>query len=144
MGIVDRVVKVLNRVGWIGPLVARVVLGIEFMSTGWGKVHHLDGITQYFASLHIPAAHANAVFVSFVELVGGAALLLGIGTRLAALLLVGTMTVAILTAKLPDLHGIRDLVATVECAYLAMLVWLVFNGAGSASIDRALAGRSRG
>jgi putative oxidoreductase len=134
----DRSLRVLRRFEWLGPLLVRLTLGLVFVVTGWGKLHALDDVTQFFASLHIPAPHANAVFVSAVELVGGALLMLGLGTRAAALLLVGVMAVAIWTAKLPELHGVVDLANTTEAAYLVALVWLVVSGAGKASLDHLL------
>lgn len=133
-----RALSVLRRFDWIGPLLVRWTLGLVFVVTGWGKLHNLDNVTQFFASLHIPAAHANAVFVSSVEVVGGALLIVGLGTRIAAVFLVGVMTVAILTAKLSELHGVVDLVNTIEFAYLVAFVWLLFAGAGKASIDHLL------
>ena len=102
----ERAVHALRSFDWIGPLLIRFTLGLVFVTTGWGKLHNLDQVTQFFGSLHIPAPHANAVFVSSVELVGGLLLIAGLGTRIAALLLVGVMAVAIWTAKLPELHGV--------------------------------------
>jgi uncharacterized membrane protein YphA (DoxX/SURF4 family) len=51
------------------------------------------------------------------------------------------MAVAIWTAKLPELHGVIDLVNTIEFTYLAMFVWLVVSGAGAASLDHLLVRR---
>lgn len=138
----DRSLAVLHRLEWLGPLGVRVTLGIVFVTAGWGKVHGLDDVTQYFASLGIPAPHAQAVLVSLVELIGGLMLVLGLGTRIAAMLLVGVMAVAIWTAKLPVVHGIADLAGTVEVAYLVALVWLLVSGAGGVSLDRLLRRRS--
>ena len=132
----DRSIAVVNKLDWLGPLAVRVTLGIVFVTTGWGKLHGLDDVTQYFASLGIPAPHAQAVLVSVVEFVGGIMLLLGLGTRIAAMLLVGVMAVAIWTAKLPEVHGIADLAGTVEVAYLVTFVWLLVSGGGAVSIDR--------
>lgn len=130
-----------GRIAWLGPLVVRVVIGVAFVVTGWGKLHNLDQVTSFFTELHIPAPHANAVFVSCVELVGGALLILGLGTRIAALLLIGVMAVAIVTAKLPEAEHLIDLVSTIELTYLAVFVWLLLAGGGAASIDHALARR---
>jgi putative oxidoreductase len=135
----DRALALVRRVGWIGPLLVRMTLGLVFVTTGWGKLHNLDNVAQFFGSLHIPAPHANAVFVSLVELGGGALLIVGLGTRIAALFLIGVMAVAIWTARLPELHGIVDLANTIELAYLAACVWLVVGGGGAASADHALA-----
>ncbi|MEO8551699.1 MAG: DoxX family protein [Kofleriaceae bacterium] len=138
----DRSLAVLHKLEWIGPLAVRVTLGSVFVTTGWGKLHGLDDVTQYFASLGIPASHAQAVLVSLVEFVGGLLLVLGLGTRVAATLLVGVMAVAIWTAKLPEVHGIADLAGTVEVAYLVAFVWLLVSGGGVVSIDRLLMRRS--
>lgn len=135
----EHLLSMSRKVDWIGPLAVRLVLGLVFVTTGWGKLHDLDSVTQFFASLHIPAAHANAVFVSSVELIGGSMLILGLGTRIAALFLVGVMAVAIWTAKLPEIHGFVDLAGTLELAYLVAFVWLALAGPGRASADHLLA-----
>ena len=135
------IASLLSKFSWIGPLIVRVTLGVVFVRTGWGKLHSLDTVTEFFSSLHIPAPHVNAVFVSGVEFAGGLLLLIGLGTRLISLLLVGVMAVAILTAKLAELHGVVDLAATIEFTYLAAFVWLAVAGAGTASLDHVLARR---
>lgn len=134
----ERSLSALRRLEWLGPLLVRLTIGLVFVVTGWGKLHDLDSVTQFFDSLHIPAPHANAVFVSTVELVGGALLMLGLGTRIAAMFLIGVMAVAIGTAKLPELHGLVDLVNTIELTYLVAFVWLAVSGAGRASLDHLL------
>jgi putative oxidoreductase len=134
----------LAKIEWTGPLLVRLTLGLVFIPTGWGKLHHLDHVAQFFAQLGIPAPHVQAAIVATIELVGGTLVLVGLATRVASALLVGVMTVAILTAKLPELHGLTDLAGTIELAYLVMLAWLAVAGAGAASLDRAasrLAGR---
>src|SRR5213078_496633 len=93
-----RALEICNQLGWIGPLLVRLIVGIAFVLTGWGKLHSLDNVTEFFTDLGIPLPHANAVFVSTVEFVGGLLLILGLGTRIAAALLIGVMTVALLTA----------------------------------------------
>lgn len=131
----------LNKFNWIGPLVVRLTLGLVFLTTGWGKLHGLDKVAEFFSSLHIPAPYANAVVVSSIEFAGGLLLLVGLGTRLIALLLIGVMAVAIWTAKLPDVHGVIDLANTLEFTYLAAFVWLAVAGAGAASLDHVVARR---
>ena len=137
----DRALGFIHRLEWLGPLLVRVALGLVFVASGWGKLHNLDDVTQYFGSLGIPAPHAQAVFVSSVELVGGVLLLLGLGTRIAALFLIGVMGVALWTAKLPEVHGVVELAGTIELAYLAAFVWLALAGAGAASLDHLLGHR---
>lgn len=142
----DRAISLLQKVAWIGPLLVRITLGLVFVTTGWGKLHSLDKVTEFFASLNIPAPGIQAAFVSTIEFAGGLLLIAGLGTRIVSALLVGVMAVAIWTAKLPDLHGVVDLAGTDELAYLVMFVWLVVAGAGAASADRLLGrllGRAR-
>jgi putative oxidoreductase len=136
-----RMLATLARSAWLGPLLVRFTVGLVFVSSGWGKLHNLGDVSEFFASLHIPAPAAQAAFVSSVELVGGALVLVGLATRPAAALLVGVMAVAILTAKLPEIHDVFDLAGTIELAYLAMFAWLVLGGAGRASLDHLIARR---
>jgi putative oxidoreductase len=136
-----RAVRILHKLAWIGPLLVRLTLGLVFVTTGWGKLHNLDGVTQFFGSLHIPAPGFHAALVSTIELAGGLLIIAGLGTRIASALLVGVMAVAIATAKRPDLHGVVDLANTIELTYLVMFVWLVVSGAGAASLDHAIARR---
>src|SRR5271156_1750111 len=75
----------------VAPLLARLTLGITFVGTGWGKLHHLEKVTAYFTELGLPAPHFQATLVGSTELVGGALVLLGIGSRLASLPLLFTM-----------------------------------------------------
>jgi uncharacterized membrane protein YphA (DoxX/SURF4 family) len=46
-----------------------------------------------------------------------------------------TMVVAILTAKRPEIDGLRSLLAFDESIYLAGFLWLLVAGAGKASLD---------
>jgi putative oxidoreductase len=137
----DRTVAALHRLAWTGPLLVRLTLGLVFATTGWGKLHNLDNVAQFFESLSIPAPGFHAVLVSGIEFVGGLMLLAGLGTRVAAALLIGVMAVAIWTAKLPDLHGVVDLASTTELTYLVMFAWLVVSGGGAASLDHLIARR---
>ena len=119
-------------------LLARLGVGLLFMSTGWGKVHNLAKVTGFFESLHIPAPGFNAVLVGYTELLGGAALVIGLLSRLAALPLAFSMVIAILTAKIKDLHGPFDLVGFDEFTYIVVLVVIIAFGPGPWSVDRLL------
>ena len=128
-----------DRLTFIGPALARLTLGLVFIGTGWGKLHSLEDVTQFFASLHIPAPGFNARLASVTEFVGGILLLVGLGTRLAALPVATTMVVAIATAKRAELGGLTDLVAFDEWTYLVMCLWLVVAGPGPLSLDALVA-----
>ncbi len=79
-------------------LLVRLYWGWQFIQTGWGKLHRLPQVAQFFTSLNIPLPGLNAAFVSWLELVGGVLLILGLASRVTALLLAIDMFVAYLTA----------------------------------------------
>jgi putative oxidoreductase len=138
-----RVERAVKQLDWFAPLLGRVTVGVLFISTGWGKVHNLAKVAAFFAELHIPAPAIQATFVSYVELIGGALLLVGLFARWASLPLIGSMAVAILTAKADEVHGLPDLFGLVEWTYLVLFVWIALAGPGRASLDHLLFTRRR-
>ena len=127
------------RLSWFPPALARLTLAVVFIGTGWGKLHSLEKVTEFFVQLHIPAASFSAALVATTELVCGALLLVGLLARLAAIPLIATMCVALATARSGDIDRIRDLFGLQEFDYLVLLVWIVIAGAGTLSADHALA-----
>src|SRR5271156_2884410 len=75
-------------------LLVRLYWGFQMMQTGWGKLHNLAKVTGFFTSLGIPLPSVNAPFIAGLELVGGILIMLGLGSRLLALLLAADMLVA--------------------------------------------------
>ena len=124
-----------NALHWVSPTVARLTVGLVFFQSGWGKLHDLDKVTDYFTGLGLPAPAFQATFASTAELVCGGLLLVGFATRFAAVPLIVTMCVAIRTALWEQVDGISSLVGLTEFAYIALLVWLGTNGAGPLSLD---------
>jgi putative oxidoreductase len=126
----------------VAPLITRLVVGEAFILTGLGKWKNLDGVTALFTKIGIPAPRANAVFIATLELVGGACLMLGFGTRAFSLLLSATMVVALMTADRADFLGAFDPSAekgfmdVTPLVFLIPLLWLAAYGAGAFSIDR--------
>ena len=123
------------RLRWLAPLLARVAVGYVFLMTGWGKLHALDQITGYFASLGIPYPEIQAPFVATVELVCGAMVLVGLFTRVAALPLIGTMVVATATAQWPNVSNLAGFLGLVEVLYVVLFAWLAIDGPGPVSLD---------
>lgn len=68
-------------------LVGRILLALLFIPTGVGKLTGFAGNVAYTASGGIPMPEVATAIALLIELVGGAALLLGWGTRWAALAL---------------------------------------------------------
>lgn len=132
----------LRRAAFIAPLLGRLTVGVGFAESGWGKLHNLESVAGYFGELGIPAPAFNATFVSSVELICGTLLVLGLATRLCAVPLIGTMVVALITAKASDIASFSDLIGTLECSYAVLCAWLALEGPGSASIDHVIARRA--
>lgn len=94
------VTRILNSLQSPLLLAIRLYWGWQFAQDGWGKLTHLEKVTEFFTSLNLPAPHATAVVVALVEFLGGILLALGIGSRLVSLVLFVNMTVAYLSV--PD------------------------------------------
>jgi len=127
-----------GKLSWLPPLLARVAIGIGFILNGLGKLNNMEGIISFFGELGIPAPQILAPFVAGTELVGGIMLVLGLGTRIAALALSTTMVVATLTAVWPKLEDKAGIFSAIEIAYLVVFVWLAVAGPGPASVDHIL------
>ena len=117
-------------------------MGYIFLESGWGKLHHLDKVTDFFKELGIPFANLQAPFVATVEFLGGVSLLLGIGTRISAFLLSGVMVVAIVTAKRADVTRLSDLFGMSEFLYIVIFVCLMALGSGKISLGHWLCDRA--
>ena len=120
-------------------LLVRVYWGWQFAQTGWGKLHNLPHVIEFFTSLGIPAPAVNAYFVSALELVGGILLALGLGSRLIATPLTIDMLVAYATADRQALLSIfsdpgKFYGADPFTFLMASLIILIF-GSGSLSLD---------
>lgn len=127
-----------NKLQALPPTLARLTVGYAFLVTGWGKLHDLERVTEFFSSLSIPAPSFHATFVACIEFGCGGLLLLGLLTRVAALPLIGTMLVALLTALWPDIDGLSGLCGTVEFTYVVLLAWLAVRGGGPLSLDHLI------
>jgi putative oxidoreductase len=135
----------------------RISVGVMFAGGAIkNKLRSLEQFTAFFEALGIPLASIQAPMVALVELSCGLLLVIGLGTRLAAAALAGTMVVAIgtaaMTAKYGSLRpsvadqfdksffdGVLQFLYMPEFLLLAMLVWLVFAGPGRLSIDHGIA-----
>src|SRR3989475_11883711 len=85
-----------------GLVPRRLVVGLVFIVHGGQKlfVFGVGGAAGFMAKVGIPWPFLAAVVVIAVEILGGLALILGLGTRLAAALLAIDMVVAVLAVRL--------------------------------------------
>jgi putative oxidoreductase len=120
-------------------LAIRLYWGWQFAQDGWGKLHHLAKVTDYFTSLGLPMPAQTALFVSFVELAGGILLAAGIGTRIVSLILFINMTVAFWTAEKEAFLGVLSSPDKFQAAdaynyWFAALLILIL-GPGAFAVD---------
>lgn len=134
----DRLVRLVARLAWLPPLLARLTLAGVFIESGWGKLHNIPKVVVFFTSLGLFVPEFQAHLVAITEFGCGILLLIGLLTRLASFPLLITMTVAIATAKREDLHGLTDLFGFSEYLYIVLFVWLIVAGAGPISLDHLL------
>ena len=123
-------------------LAIRLYWGWQFCQTGWGKLHNLSQVSEFFGSLGIPFPMFNATLAGATECFGGLFLLLGVASRLAAIPLIFTMIVAYATADKEAVQAIfsdpdKFVTATPFLFLLASAIVLVF-GPGKVSVDYAI------
>jgi putative oxidoreductase len=120
-------------------LAIRLYWGWQLMQSGWGKLHNIAGVTEFFTSLGLPAPHFTAIAISNLELFGGALLALGLGSRLIGLVLTVNMLMAYVTADREALMSVfsdpgKFYNADPFTFLMASLLVFIF-GAGSLSVD---------
>jgi putative oxidoreductase len=128
----------------LGLLVLRVVLGLLFVGHGAQKLfgvfggYGIQGTGGFFESLGLRPGRVHAFNAGAAEFAGGALLALGLLTPLAAVLLIGTMTVAIATVHWSK--GVWSSEGGYE--YNLVIMSAVFaitaTGPGNWSLDHAL------
>lgn len=70
------------------PLIARVLLGLIFVLSGFNKITGFEGTQQYMASYGMPMTAVLLVGAIVVEMVGGLSVILGLWARAGAVALV--------------------------------------------------------
>jgi putative oxidoreductase len=123
-------------------LFARLYWGWQLIESGWGKLHHLSNVIEFFTSLNLPFPAQTAVFISCVEFFGGIFLALGLLSRATALLLTVDMIVAYVTADREALLSIFSdpdkLYAAAPYTFLIASVIVLTFGSGKIALDTLL------
>jgi putative oxidoreductase len=130
------------RTAQLGIAILRIVVGIIFLAHGAQKLFVIGfgNVTHMFGSMGIPMPHVAAIVVTLVEFIGGILLVLGLGTRWAAILLAIDMAVAI--GKVHLHNGLFSSKGGFEfpLALLAASIALALAGPGSPALE-SLGGR---
>ena len=138
-------------------ILIRIAVGAVFLSEGIQKFLFPNELgAGRFIKIGIPAPEVMGPFVGLVEIVCGSLIIVGLLTRLAAILLIIDMCVALISTKLPILlgHGFWRFSLSKLSSYgfwsmaheartdFAMLlgsILLLMVGAGAWSLDAQLA-----
>lgn len=127
-------------------LLARIGLGAIFIAHGWQKFNEwtVAGTTESFSQMGVPFPDIAAPFATFVELIGGALLILGALTPIVGILLaanvIGALVIVHSTPTPFVDQGGWELVAALAAGALLIAA----TGPGRLSIDRFLFAGKKG
>jgi putative oxidoreductase len=123
-------------------LFVRVYWGVQMAQTGWGKLHNLSHVTEFFTSLGLPFPAFTATFISTIEFVGGLLLIVGLFSRFVGLILAADMLMAYIMADREALFSIfsdtSKFYAAAPYTFLCAALLIMIFGPGRASLDTLL------
>jgi putative oxidoreductase len=123
-------------------LFVRLYWGWQLAQSGWGKLHHLSGVAEYFGTLGLPMPAQMAAFIACVEFFGGIFLALGLLSRITGLVLTVNMAMAYVIgdreALLSFFSDPDKLIAAAPFAFLLVSLIVLIFGAGKISVDTAI------
>ena len=133
----------MDRLAEFAPLVVRVIVGVIMAAHGLQKLLAGPGnFGGFLAQLGVPAPTLMGYVVTLVELGGGILLIIGLFSRLAALLLTIDLVVAILLVKVNvgflSPQGGGGAGAELDLALIAGFLVILLAGAGRISLDYTL------
>jgi len=123
----------LNRFSPYAAVVLRLAVGAVFLHHGLMKLQNFEGVTGMVRGIGFPFAPVFAAILTGVETLGAVCVILGVLTRIWALMMAVDMVVAILGVVLPH-GGVPEL----EGMLLAGSLALVALGDGPLSIGVTL------
>lgn len=135
----------LQRLAPLAPVALRIVAGAVFMAYGWQKLTVMGASTfgsDMLGGLGLPAPVALGYLVTWLELVGGAMLIIGLLSRVLAVVFTLELVAAIALVKL-DLGFIAAAGAPLpgssfDLAVIAALLGVALLGPGRPSVDHAV------
>jgi putative oxidoreductase len=129
----------------IALTILRLALGVIFLAHGWQKIFEftLPGTQASFAEMGVPAAQLVGPAIALLELLGGAAIIVGVLVRPVAALLALDMLAALFLVHAPAGIFVADGGYELVLALAAGAAALALFGAGRFSVDTLVFGRSR-
>lgn len=126
----------------IASLVLRLALGAIFLAHGWDALDGMGtaGVIEAQRAAGIPLPEVAGPFTIYTELIGGALLILGAGTRLFAVAFTGIMLGAWAFIHAPNGIFVENGGFELVLALAAGAVALAATGPGRFSVDYLIAG----
>lgn len=137
--------NILKSDAGLAALALRVPVGIILAAHGaqklfgWFSGYGLEGTGQWMASIGLEPGYLMALLAGSAEFYGGLALVLGLLTRPAAVVSAFTMLVAIFSVHFEHGLFLTNNGYEYALALFAATVALTIQGAGSFSVDNAIA-----
>lgn len=129
----------MQRIRDLAALIGRIGLGVIFMVHGYQKLAQqgIDGTSAAFTQMGVPAPTLSAWYAAVVELVGGAALVIGFALPVAGILLALDMAGALVFVHLSNGFFVTSNGYEYVLALAVASLAIGFNG-GAFSLDRVL------
>lgn len=156
------VIQILDKCApWLGLLAIRLLMGWEYLEAGLEKLKGQNWFADIQGQFPLPfnllPPAVSWQMATWFEIIGGLALIIGLGTRFFGLSLIVLTVVAISAVHWPaEWHTFADLLKgyvitddgfgnfKLPVLFLAMLTALVFYGPGKLSIDAVIRRRYLG
>ncbi len=110
----------LSRFSPYAAVVLRLAVGGVFLNHGWWKLHNFAAVTNMVDGIGFPFAPVFAAILTGVETLGAVCVILGVLTRVWALLMAVDMVVAILAVILPKVPELEGLLLAGSLALVAL------------------------
>jgi putative oxidoreductase len=111
--------------------VARILLALIFVLSGYGKIMHFAGTAAFMGKMGVPMATAALVAAIIIELGGGIMVMLGYQVRWAA----GIMFLYVIPITY-YVHRHDQIQILKNISIMGGLLLLVAGGAGACSVDK--------
>jgi len=130
----------MNTLQKTAELAGRFGLAAIFLISGFGKIAQYAGTQAYMAAAGVPGSALPLVIA--VEVLGGAAIVAGLYTRVTAVLLAGFSIVTALLFHAQFSDAIQQIMFLKNMAIAGGFLVLAAQGAGAWSLDARIEHRS--
>ena len=121
----------------LGLLILRIAVGSMLIHHGYEKLANIENFADAFVRpIHLPFPIVSSYIAAFSEIVGSWMLITGLGVRIGALFISGTMTIAIYHAIVTS--GFNIYLLELLVLYLGSAVALLLSGGGIFTFDHLI------